>query len=157
VQSQIVRNSLTGHEHLILRFWIHGRGLNESEEVGVLGWCRGRWKDLKGWTSIAARRIGMIGPDESQAKTTMAVHQDQSSVHPSAKEHAPSTSRSSGSWWGMFSSLRPSAAKGHEHAAVKMGRKELPPAGTYKQGEARADYVKVSTQYPAFHSHRMPL
>lgn len=81
----------------------------------------------------------MIGPE----------HQDEvKPVQPTLDAQERQETKSEGSWLGLFSSLRPTAAKGAEHEKVKMGRKELPPAGTYKSGEARADYVKVS---PAIH------
>lgn len=126
IQQQHMRHPKTGKEHLILRFWVHGRGIDEPE--GWLEWSKSQARLVKSYTwdpAVAAIEQAMPRePEKDQVE------------QPVAAEAAAPAGQSS--WGGFFGRLKPQRS-----TSVSMG-KEPPPAGTFKDGEARADYVRVS-------------
>ena len=116
---------------MLVTFWVHGRGRDEPEP---LGWIKGVWHGVEENLRWVGGYMGVSEPYEPG--------------QPSLPEAAVSTtteqasSGSSGGGWfsGLAGSLRgsmPSRSGGGE------SRRGLPPPGTYKIGEVKAEYVKV--------------
>ncbi|OCF43385.1 hypothetical protein I317_02825 [Kwoniella heveanensis CBS 569] len=115
-----VKNPKTNRDHMLLTFWVHGRGKDEPEN---LGWLKSAWRSVEdyGRQGLAF----MIGRKQAQAQEQQQ-QQEQGTL-----------ARLFG---GFTSSLRSTSS------AVKKGMsgsgRGLPPPGTYKIGEVRAEYVK---------------
>jgi import inner membrane translocase subunit TIM21 len=131
IQIQHTRNPQTQNEHLIMRFWVHGRGIDEVE---TLGWIKQPLREARGWVEaqyenlreqyLMDRLDDAAGGDDSPSPSNEPVAQE-------------------GGWFGgMFGALKPNV-QGSVRGGPSGGRKALPPPGTYTSGEARADFVKV--------------
>lgn len=126
VQQQHMRHPKSGREHLILRFWVHGRGMNEPE--GWIQWGKSQIRTAKGYTwdpAVAALQQAISSEPEAD---------------PAEESQAMAAPAETSSWGGFFGRLKP-----QRPTTVSMG-KEPPPPGTFKDGEARADYVRVSAK-----------
>lgn len=116
---------------MLITFWVHGRGSDEPE---TLGWLKSAWGTVKDNVMDVAKSAGIIGPEEfEQGKGEKAVSQVNEDV-PQAQ-----VVTSGGGWFsGLLGSL---SLKGGPSAA---GQKwVMQPAGTYKLGMVKGDYVKV--------------
>ncbi len=139
IQHQLIRHPSTGHEHLVMRFWVHGRGIDEPR-----GW--------RGWLADGWEQGNELGKEGLLWAGIMPVVEEQDDEAVSGMTSSVSTeSNSSGPGWfsGLFGALSTSAGGRSRAGLQSLGnnkRKELPPAGTYKMGEVKADYVKVSAE-----------
>ncbi|WVQ79121.1 hypothetical protein IAT38_001216 [Cryptococcus sp. DSM 104549] len=127
-----IRHPTSGRDHLLITFWVHGRGKDEEEP---LHWAKGIWGKAVGWGRQGMVAVGLIeegSADGSKAAEASPASPSQAAASPAKEEQPGIASR----WFGGFSSLRsPASAKGGS-------TRGLPPPGTYKIGEARAEYVK---------------
>jgi import inner membrane translocase subunit TIM21 len=127
IASKLLRHPTSGRDHLILRFYVHGRGKDEPE---TLGYVKRGLRTAEEWALYAFDAVGL---DLRRA--------------PPAKEDevevvAQPAAESSGWLKTTFGSLSTLRASGG--STVARGRQRgLPPPGTYKSGEVKADYVKV--------------
>jgi import inner membrane translocase subunit TIM21 len=127
VQSQVVRNPETGNDHLIMRFWIHGRGLDEPNTT--TGWLKARWREGKIWVKQAVREMGS---DSLEGQTV--VNEGDRSVTTTVKPQ-----EEQGWFSSLFGALRPSLPRTQTMGTPK---KNLPPAGTYRSAEGRVDFFR---------------
>jgi import inner membrane translocase subunit TIM21 len=114
----------SGREHLLLTFWVHGRGIGEEER---LGFVKHYYQAVLDYGRAAGEWAGLVPPP---IKETQVISQ---------KAEVP---KEEGGWGGLlggFSGLR----GGSGSKAVSGGSRGVPP-GTYKVGEVHGDYVKVS-------------
>ncbi|WVR03816.1 hypothetical protein IAU60_000812 [Kwoniella sp. DSM 27419] len=128
-----VKHPTSGRDHMLLTFWVHGRGKDEPEQ---LGWLKNSWRTVEGYGRQGLVMAGLLeehtetGPDGSTNAVPVA-----SAAQPPAAAPQQGTV---GRWFGgLTSSLRSSSAPGG-----KASTRGLPPPGTYKIGEVRAEYVK---------------
>lgn len=124
VQSQVVLNPETGNEHLVMRFWVHGRGMDEKDTT--MGWIKARWREGKVWVKQAVRDMGGEPVDEQlevEKVTEQAVVKKEEQGWISA----------------IFGALRPSLPKQNNLSTPK---KNLPPPGTFTSGEGRVDFYR---------------
>ncbi|OWZ70183.1 hypothetical protein AYX14_04439 [Cryptococcus neoformans] len=117
-----IRNPTSGKDHLVISFWIHGRGKDEEE---TLGWIKQGWRSAFAWGKESMDMLVGEKPED-------VVKEDvEKKEHVVAKKEPGVLSR----WFGGLN-LR-SAARSQAQSA-----REIPPAGTYTVGEARGEYVK---------------
>ncbi|EIW66548.1 hypothetical protein TREMEDRAFT_65418 [Tremella mesenterica DSM 1558] len=115
---RIIRHPHSGRDHLLLTFFVHGRGKDEPE---TLGWAR-RWYALaEGYARQAALNLGIVNSPEEEKE-----------ILPEIKT-VPEKGLNLGNMFGGLS-LKP--------VKVERRQKGTVPPGTYKIGEVRADYVK---------------
>ncbi|GHJ88491.1 hypothetical protein NliqN6_4893 [Naganishia liquefaciens] len=142
IQMQHTRHPHTQNDHLIMRFWVHGRGIDEVE---TLGWLKQPLRDLQAWAEAEYENLReqylMDRLDED-------VHEGDAQVRLGASTAAAAAAeqQQAGGWWaGMFGALKPNMpgpARGGGGGGGGGGKRALPPPGTYTSGEARADFVK---------------
>jgi import inner membrane translocase subunit TIM21 len=132
---------------MLLTFWVHGRGRDEPEP---LGWAKGLYRSAEAGLRGLGEWIGMIRPG---TETETESDRDGASLglasasgggrevvgsprRDGEQAHAQAQAQGQGMLGRMFGGItgRP----------TKEVRRGLPPPGTYKVGEVRADYVKVS-------------
>ena len=101
---------------MVISFWVHGRGIGEPESLSRI---RSAWRWSATQTRGLGEKIGLLDPPAEEQKTVVP-----------EKEEPKSSS------WSLFRGLGPR----REERKVE----KLPP-GTYKVGEVRGDYVKVSS------------
>jgi import inner membrane translocase subunit TIM21 len=123
VQSQVVRNPETGNEHLVMRFWIHGRRMDEDETT--MGWINARWREGKVWVRQVDGSNGERERGEENRVTT-------SSASAPVKEERGWISS-------LFGALRPSLPR---QTNLSTPLKNLPPPGTFTSGEGRVDFYR---------------
>lgn len=121
-----------------MRFWVHGRGIDEVE---TLGWLRQPLRNLKSWTEMQYENLMeqylMDRLDDNVQDTGMQNRPD-ASQGVQQQQHQQESS-----WFGgLFGALKPNV-QGSPRSGSGSGKRALPPAGTYTSGEARADFVKV--------------
>jgi import inner membrane translocase subunit TIM21 len=123
---------VSGRDHLVLTFWVHGRGRDEPEP---LHWAKRWWAQAEDY---GRRGLGFLGFAIEPVEEVQAV------VNPSTKDGYRSEDAGPGflgRMVGAFSLRGPATA-------VRSATARLPPPGTYKLGEVHADYVKnASGQY----------
>jgi hypothetical protein len=137
VQTQHTRHPQTQNEHLIMRFWVHGRG---KDEVEFLGWLYQPFRDARGWLEVQYEQLMeqylMDRLDDDGTQTHNAKSTD--------RVEAAQQQQQESSWFGgMFGALKPSSQGSSRNGIAGKGRKALPPAGTYTSGEVHADFLKV--------------
>lgn len=118
-----------------MRFWVHGRGIDETE---TLGWLKQPLRDLKDWA-------GMQYDNLMEQYLMDRLDEDVQDASSSGRSDAPlgvQQQQESGWFGGLFGALKPNV-QGPSRGGSGGGKKALPPAGTYTSGEARADFVKV--------------
>lgn len=117
-----------------MRFWVHGRGIDEVE---TLGWIKQPLREMRGW---------MVAQYETLREQYLMDRLDDAGAGgydtPPARSNEPSVVQEGGWFGGMFGALKPNV-QGPVRGGPSVGRKALPPPGTYTSGEARADFVKV--------------
>lgn len=121
-----VRHPISGRDHLLITFWVHGRGRDEPEP---LSWAKKWWAKAEGWARQGAYLLGVASEPVEPATDI---------VQPVPAAAGGSQEASSPGFlgrWASSLSLRGAAS------AVRSVTKSEPP-GTYKIGEVRADYVK---------------
>ncbi|KAL1413585.1 hypothetical protein Q8F55_001359 [Vanrija albida] len=124
VVHRAVRHPISGRDHLLITFWVHGRGRDEPEP---LSWAKKWWGKAEGWTRQAGYLLGVASePVEPATDIVQPV-----AAAAESKEASPGMLGR----WASSLSLRGAAS------AVRSVTKSEPP-GTYKIGEVRADYVK---------------
>ncbi|KAJ9106336.1 hypothetical protein QFC21_001482 [Naganishia friedmannii] len=131
------RHPQTQNEHLIMRFWVHGRGKDQTE---FLGWLYQPFRDARGWLEVQYEQLMeqylMDRLDDDGTGPTQIAGQAMD-VAQGVKQQEES------SWFGgMFGALKPSSQGSSRNGTVGKGRKALPPAGTYTSGEVHADFLK---------------
>ena len=111
---------------MLVTFWVHGRGKDEAEP---LGWIKGIWFNVEENLRWVGGYMGVSEPYQPG--------QTPDAVVP-VKEQAEASS--GGGWFsGLAGSLR-----GGVVSRSGESKRGLPPPGTYKIGEVKAEYVKVS-------------
>ncbi|WVO13284.1 hypothetical protein L204_100897 [Cryptococcus depauperatus] len=115
-----IRHPTSGREHLVISFWVHGRGKDEKEP---LGWVRISWNGVVDWGRKTLKDAGMVGSVEAL----------ESNVEEIEEEEAPKAGLLS-QWFGGLN------LRGTNPTANKA--KEVLPPGTYTVGEARGEYFK---------------
>lgn len=114
---------------MLVTFWVHGRGRDEPEP---LGWIKGIWHNVEENLRWVGGYMGVSEPYEPGQSATETVAQQ-------VKEDSQASSSSSSGWFGgLAGSLR-----GTLPTRSGESRRGLPPPGTYKIGEVKAEYVKV--------------
>ncbi|KAJ9126751.1 hypothetical protein QFC24_001782 [Naganishia onofrii] len=136
VQTQHTRHPQTQNEHLIMRFWVHGRG---KDEVEFLGWLYQPFRDARGWLEVQYEQLMeqylMDRLDDDGTQTHDAKSTD--------RVEAAQQQQQESSWFGgMFGALKPSSQGPSRNGIAGKGRKALQPAGTYTSGEVHADFLK---------------
>ena len=123
-----------------MRFWVHGRGIDETE---TLGWLKQPLRDLRGWAEVQYENLReqylMDRLDEGVQEGDAQVRTDATTTAAGAAEQQQ---LASGWLGGMFGALKPNV-QGPSRGGSGGGKRALPPPGTYTSGEARADFVKV--------------
>jgi import inner membrane translocase subunit TIM21 len=118
---------------MLVTFWVHGRGRDEPEP---LGWIKGIWNGVEENLRWIGGVMGVSEPYEPGQEVAPTVSTGQV---PSQVEK--SKSGNGGGWFsGLAGSLRGGLSTGTRSGESRRG---LPPAGTYKIGEVKAEYVKV--------------
>lgn len=118
-----IRNPTSGKDHLVISFWIHGRGKDEEE---TLGWIKQGWRSAVAWGKQGVEMLVGEKPED-------VVKEDvEKKEQLAAKQEPGMLSR----WFGGLNLRSPVGSR-------TSSAKELPPAGTYTVGEARGEYVKV--------------
>jgi import inner membrane translocase subunit TIM21 len=116
---------------MLVTFWVPGRGRDEPEP---LGWIKGVWHEVEENLRWVGGYMGVSEPYEPgqlPAPETAISSTTQGS-----------SGTSGGGWFtGLAGSLRGSMSS---TSGGRESRRGLPPAGTYKIGEVKAEYVKVS-------------
>lgn len=142
VVHRAVRHPVSGRDHLILTFWVHGRGRDEPEPLsGLKRW----WAKGEGKLRRAAMAIGLVPADNSpeNASPQAAIS---AADNEAAGEKAHEIEREAGvnveQGPGFLGRLTSAFAFRGPGASVRSATRTLPPPGTYKVGEVRADYVK---------------
>lgn len=122
IATRHIQHPTSGREHMLITFWVHGRGIGEEES---LGWMRSGYRTVIEWGREAGEWIGVVAPV------------------PVAEPVKPVEVVQTGSGFlgGLLGGL------GLRGAQPRRETKGLPPPGTYKVGEVHGDYVKVSTSY----------
>ncbi|WVW80141.1 hypothetical protein I302_102116 [Kwoniella bestiolae CBS 10118] len=135
-----VKHPTSGRDHMLLTFWVHGRGKDEPEQ---LGWLKGFYRSLEGYGRAGLIYVGLIDDTNSQSEVDRL---EEKEAPQSLKQKQQDAEQGTlGRWLGGFtSSLRTSTQGGKG----KQSTRGLPPPGTYTIGECRAEYVKnASGQY----------
>jgi len=128
------KHPISGRDHMLVTFWVHGRGRDEPEP---LGWIKGIWHDVEENLRWVGGYMGVSEPYEPGQSA-------QETVVPVKEEASPSTT--GGGWFsGLSNSLR-----GTLPTRAGESRRGLPPAGTYKIGEVKAEYVKVGSNKSSY-------
>ncbi|KGB78305.1 hypothetical protein I307_02623 [Cryptococcus deuterogattii 99/473] len=117
-----IRNPTSGKDHLVISFWIHGRGKDEEE---TLGWIKQGWRSAFAW---GKQGVEMLVGEKPEDVVKEDVEKKEKVV---AKQEPGMLSR----WFGGLNLRSPVGSR-------TSSAKELPPAGTYTVGEARGEYVK---------------
>ncbi|WVQ74596.1 hypothetical protein IAR50_004197 [Cryptococcus sp. DSM 104548] len=135
IASTTVRNPSSGKEHLIISFWVHGRG--KDEELS-LGWLRRAWASARGYVQEGVEALGLVSQEPEQvAKRDFEGGLIEEGRKLEAREQGKKKSGGWFSWLGGGGlNLRAAAS------SVKIIGREPDPAGTYTTGEARGEYVK---------------
>ncbi|WVQ93416.1 hypothetical protein IAU59_000487 [Kwoniella sp. CBS 9459] len=137
-----VKNPKSNRDHMLLTFWVHGRGKDEPEK---LGWLKSAWRGVEDYGRQGLAYVGLTktGDNETDQGASAAAQQQglaQAQTQTAALEQEQKQEQGTlGRLFGGFtSSLRSTST------AVKNGMtgRGLPPPGTYKIGEVRAEYVK---------------
>ena len=125
VVHRVVRSPLSGRDHLLITFWVHGRGKDDPEPSPVRHWFKEKWDGFYAW---AQQKGGLLGlatdpdtPEPEDEETSRKLDKEAEKQEGWLKSLASSLS------------LRP---KGQKAAPA------LPPPGTFTIGECHADYVK---------------
>jgi import inner membrane translocase subunit TIM21 len=118
---QHTRHPQTQNEHLIMRFWVHGRGIDEVE---TLGWLYQPFRDARGWLQVQYEQLmeqylmDRLDGDGSQDHVKTS---DQVDVSQQQQQQESS-------WFGgMFGALKPSSQGSSRNGITGKGRKALPP------------------------------
>lgn len=120
------KHPISGRDHMLVTFWVHGRGKDEAEP---LGWIKGIWFNVEENLRWVGGYMGVSEPYQPGQTPDVVVP---------VKEQAESSS--GGGWFsGLAGSLR-----GGVVSRSGESKRGLPPPGTYKIGEVKAEYVKVS-------------
>ncbi|TXT15602.1 hypothetical protein VHUM_00105 [Vanrija humicola] len=119
-----VRHPISGRDHLLITFWVHGRGLNEPER---LSWAKEWWAKFQHWAQQGGHLLG-IASEPVEPATDIVAPVDTAE---GKKDSSP----------GLLGRFASSLSLRGVASAVSSVTKSEPP-GTYKIGEVRADYVK---------------
>ncbi|CAD6568094.1 MAG: hypothetical protein TREMPRED_004257 [Tremellales sp. Tagirdzhanova-0007] len=130
VVHRLVRNPISGRDHLLLTFWVHGRGRDESES---LGWFKSAWVSVERWGRKAGKRAGTIQDAEIAEEIKLGQQKDMTQLD---EDSQPGIL---GRIFGSLTVLRSPEGSG---STSKGSARRSPPPGTYKIGEVSADYVK---------------
>ncbi|KAJ9094195.1 hypothetical protein QFC19_008047 [Naganishia cerealis] len=131
-----------------MRFWVHGRALDEVE---TLGWLKAPLRDARAWIG---EQVEVLREQYLMDRLDGEVVEE--GIRHADKEHKGvvtqregESARTAGTGWldGLFGALNPSTTGGASSSRTRGGsgvgkRKALPPAGTYTSGEVHADFVK---------------
>ncbi|ODN97450.1 hypothetical protein L198_04014 [Cryptococcus wingfieldii CBS 7118] len=131
ISSTTVRNLSSGKEHLIISFWVHGRG--KDEELS-LGWLRRAWVSTKAYAKESVEALGLVG-QEPEGLAKEAFKED---LIEEGRRLEAAGQKKSGRWFSWLGGLNLRAAA----SSVRITGREPDPAGTYTTGEARGEYVK---------------
>lgn len=117
---------------MLVSFWVHGRGKDEPEPMG---WVKAAWHGIEENLRWAGGMIGLSEPYEpGQVESAISAKK--------VAENPPSTEGGGGGWFsGLRGAMSSSSKRGSDN------RRGLPPPGTYKIGEVKAEYVKVSDTF----------
>lgn len=134
----VVRHPTSGRDHLIISFWVHGRGRDEPEPHS---WAK-RWvSTAEDSLRSAGSFLGVVsnpdGPETSATKEELALAEQEKAK--AEREREAAEAQQGPGFLGRLTqsfSFRPGAGK------VRSATTAPPPPGTYKIGEVRADYVK---------------
>jgi import inner membrane translocase subunit TIM21 len=111
---------------MLVTFWVHGRGKDEAEP---LGWIKGIWFNVEENLRWVGGYMGVSEPYQPGQTPSEAV---------SPVKQEPEASSGGGWFSGLAGSLR-----GGVVSRPGESKRGLPPPGTYKIGEVKAEYVKV--------------
>ncbi|WWD16517.1 hypothetical protein CI109_100944 [Kwoniella shandongensis] len=138
-----IQHPTSGREHLLLTFWVHGRGKDEPEPMG---WIKRGWRSVESFGREGLRYAGLLSPSESSTDDDGTSVQSVSRAGKESQVQAQQQQQQTGTlgrWLGGFTnSLRSTAGGSSGSGRGSTSTRGLPPAGTYKIGEVRAEYVK---------------
>lgn len=63
IATRHIQHPRSGREHLILTFWVHGRGIGEEE---TLGWAKTGYHTAVGWARGLGELMGLVDPAATQ-------------------------------------------------------------------------------------------
>ena len=133
VVHRLVRHPVSGRDHLLLTFWVHGRGRDEPES---LGWVKSAWARVEGLGREAGSWAGLVQEGPNGAGTELVERKEPVTV---VENQQPGLlGRIFGS---LTTSLRAADGSGSKSKASTRG---LPSPGTYTIGEVQGEYIKVS-------------
>ncbi|WRT65698.1 uncharacterized protein IL334_002644 [Kwoniella shivajii] len=132
-----IKHPKSGREHMLLTFWIHGRGKDEPEQLGRI---KSIYRNIEDYGRKGLIYVGLINDSTSDLDTNQDhIGEDKLSQQRNVQEGSVPQQGIVSRWFGGFTnSLRGNTASG----TAKKDTRGLPPPGTYKIGECRAEYVK---------------
>ncbi|WVF65774.1 hypothetical protein IAT40_000508 [Kwoniella sp. CBS 6097] len=138
-----VKNPKSNRDHMLLTFWVHGRGKDEPEK---LGWLKSAWRSVEDYGRQGLVYAGLVDPAssgaESERRNEGAVQQGHAAGPEQEQGQEPGQSPGAlGRLFGGFTTSLRSTSTAVKNGMTGRGR-GLPPPGTYKIGEVRAEYVK---------------
>ncbi|ORX33695.1 hypothetical protein BD324DRAFT_639190 [Kockovaella imperatae] len=144
VAHTLLRHPSSGRDHMIITFWVHGRGRNEPEP---LHWAKSSWHLVLTSLDDAARYLGFIDGGASlftgsSEDASMGKERNIANVEVDTTQSAEDGSGWLGSLLGGFSGLRNGSNANTRGDRSGTATRGLPPPGTYKVGEVKGDYVK---------------
>ena len=138
VSHTFVRHPSSGRDHMIITFWVHGRGRGEPEP---LHWAKSSWHLVLSSLDDVARYTGLVAEGGSLFTPSTPPKEEAPEKAEPEVDRGEGGSGWLGSLLGGFSGLRSTSSTTRERSTPSRG---LPPPGTYKVGEVKGDYVKVS-------------
>lgn len=135
IATRHIQHPRSGREHLILTFWVHGRGIGEEES---LGWARRGYHTAIGWARGLGEWAGLVTESRSDSAT------EDGALRPTGSGIAVKAEETSGAGGWLGGLLGGMSLRGSQGTRREKG---LPPPGTYTVGEVHGDYVKVSHAY----------
>ncbi|KAK1927509.1 hypothetical protein DB88DRAFT_478267 [Papiliotrema laurentii] len=126
---RLVRHPVSGRDHMILTFYVHGRGRDEPEPMS---WAKDAWGYILMYAREAGKYAGFYEEDVIRADV---VDKGKEKVVEQVKQVEERGSGWMGKLFGGLSGLR-------SGESAKTAQRGLPPPGTYTSGEVHGDYVK---------------
>ncbi|WWC68634.1 uncharacterized protein I206_102565 [Kwoniella pini CBS 10737] len=121
-----IKHPTSGRDHMLLTFWVHGRGKDEPEQ---LSWLKSTYRQMEQYGREGLIYVGLIHPNAGED----VEHKDEI-VQDASNEESGILNR----WFGGFTS----SLRNQGNTKRKENSRGLPPPGTYTIGECRAEYVK---------------
>ncbi|WWC60303.1 uncharacterized protein I303_102872 [Kwoniella dejecticola CBS 10117] len=132
-----VKHPTSGRDHMLLTFWVHGRGKDEPEQ---LGWLKSTYRQVEGYGRQGLIYVGLIQPHPENEGEGLMESTNSGTVQSFGREEEQPGMLNR--WFGGFTSSLRTQSSGSGAGRRKDNTRGLPPPGTYTIGECRAEYVK---------------